>query len=568
MDDRPPTLDRRQTLGLLGAPLLPAAAALPALVAPDVARAAAARGVRTDQITVLYRPATHDAPSRLDPAVQTAIRELERAFLEQGLKVLQPSAEVLRMMDQGQAVVITFAPDAGFSLVISAYRHLRQVPQDDRAIAEIRLDSRVIVGRHILAVESGRGQMFTRTDPASREFGERRALELAAGRAARELADRTGDRLRGLTAPQIEQMLGQDAPQRTDAEQIYPSAAGSAPLPPVVMPPPPPPAPPPPPPAAPPPAAPAPAPVAPAPAPTPAMPGPAPVAPAPQPPTPAPGPAPGAPAAPVSSGGKRWGLVVGMSNYGTLSSNLGSKINDLPGVARDVQNVARALAGMGFASERLAVLRDDQATSGAIRGLMKQLAAKVQPEDLVVLFISAHGGPKDMSASGFGMPILADFRPNDPNALDFWELQSMTRNLKGRVVWISDTCHSGGATTNIATVVVDGNGVSATQDNRGPDAMSVARASAAGQDFAILTASSPHEISWDTSEGGLFTSRLLTAIQRSGGQVPLGKLFQDQVMPAVIQESRTICQRRGACDKHPQQTPMMAFGGSGGRLVF
>lgn len=537
---------RRDALALMGSPLLPAVASL---VSPAVAAAAAARGVRTDVITVLYRPATQDAPSRLDPAVQTAIRQLEREFLAQGLKVLQPTADVYRLMDQGQGVVVTFAADAGFSLVFSAYRNLRPVPQQEGEVAELRLESRVIVGRSILAAEDGRGQMFTRTDSGTAEFGRRRALELAATRAAKDLVDKTAGQLKELTAEKVAELLGPDVGNRTDAEQVNPLPEGGVVAPPTVTMPP----------AAPAAPVPAPAPVAPAP-----VPAPAPVAPAPAPTPAAPAPA---PATPMPAPRQRWALVVGMSNYSVVRQAGVQGITDLPGVAKDAQRVVATLSELGFARERTAVFNDAQATGGAVRGILKQMAGKVGADDLVVIFFSAHGGDKDFSASGYGMPILADYRPNDPNTLDFWELQSLAKNLKGKVVWINDTCHSGGAANNVASVVVGGGGVQAQRDVRGPDALTVARATAPGQDFAILTASSPNEISWETAEGGLFTTRLIGALKSGRGQVPLAKLFAEQVQPPVVRESRSICQRANQCAAHPQQTPIMAFGGGGDRIA-
>lgn len=549
--DTPATLRRREAMALLAAPMLrplataAGAAALAGLVSPAVAAAAAARGVRTDVITVLYRPATQDAPNRLDPAVQTAIRQIEREFLQRGLKVLQPTADVYRLMDQGQGVVVTFAANAGFSLVFSAYKNLRPVPQQEGGVAELRLESRVLVGRSILAAEEGRGQMFTRTDPASREFGERRAMELAAGRAAADLVDKTSGQIKDLTPERVAAMLGPELSERTDAEQINPLPEGGPQKPPELTLPP--------------------APAAPA---QPSVPAAVPV-PVPMPaPVPAPAPAVSPPPAPtpLPAARQRWALVVGMSNYASVRANGTAGITDLPGVARDTAKVERALSEMGFAAGRTVVLRDTQATGSAVRGAMKQFAGRVGADDLVVIFFSAHGGDKDFSASGYGMPILADYRHNDPGTLDFWELQSMARNLRGKVVWISDTCHSGGAAQGVASVVVTGDGVQATRDVRGPDAVTVARSSSNGQDFAILTASRPNEISWETADGGLFTTRLLNAL-KGGRGLPLSRLFSEQVAPPVVAESKSICRRRNECNLHPQQTPVMAFGGGGDKIV-
>ena len=260
-------------------------------------------------------------------------------------------------------------------------------------------------------------------------------------------------------------------------------------------------------------------------------------------------------------------LVVGMSNYAGVRADGVTGIKDLPGVAKDTVKVAQTLKAKGFPDNQVTVLRDEQATSKAVRDAMRKLAGAVQNDDLVLIFISAHGGDKEFSASGFGMPILADFGQREASKLDFWELQSYARNLKGQVLWISDTCHSGGAASNITSVVVGGAGVQASSDVRGPDALEVAKQSGPGQDFAILTASSPHEISWETGQGGgLFTSTLFDAMARSGGDQPLATLFAQQVHRNVVEESRRICVRANACREHPQQTPIMAYGGAGNRI--
>jgi uncharacterized caspase-like protein len=258
-------------------------------------------------------------------------------------------------------------------------------------------------------------------------------------------------------------------------------------------------------------------------------------------------------------------LVVGMSDYASVRANGVKGITDLPGVAKDVSKVEQSLRRLGFASERTTVLRDKQATGKAVRDTMRRFAGSVQPDDLVLMFVSAHGGDKEFTTSGFGMPILADFGQQEASTLDFWELQSFARNLKARVVWVSDTCHSGGAANNITSVVVSGSGVKASSDVRGPDALEVARQAGAGQDFAILTASSPQEISWETGSGGLFTNRLFTALEQSPDS-PLADIFAEQVQRHVVAESKKICARSNACSQHPQQTPIMAFGGAGNRI--
>jgi hypothetical protein len=501
--------------------------------------------VPTDRVTVLYRRESAQAPSRLEPAIQAATLALEQELIRREYKVLQPSAEIYQLMDQGQAVVVTFAEDAGFSLVYSAYADVRPLPGQDSGIAEVRLATRVFVGRHILVAEEGRGQVSLRLDAATREFALRRGLEVAARRAAGDLAEKASGSLKALTPERIAQLVG-PRPTTATTSQVVAVPTPGAPLPAAGGPP----------------APQAPPPLAPAPATMPGPTAPPPLAPGTGPASP---PAPAAPTAPVELPGPRqkWALVVGMSDYSGVRAATRSEISDLPGVARDTRFVVDSLRKLGFATERMRVLRDGQATGSNVRAALKELAAKAQPDDAVLIFFSAHGADKDASVSGFGMPILADFRPNDPAALDFWELQSFAKNLKGRVLWISDTCHSGGAATNVASVVVSATGVQASLDVKGPDAKTVAGSAGPGQDFAILTACAPNEISWEDQDGGVFTTRLFRQLLAGGGRVPLARVFAEQVHGPVVERSRQMCRSQGVCAQYPQQTPVMAYNGNG-----
>lgn len=518
--DQNADLLRRSVLSLVAAAPLLGTAARVGLTGTLLSAVPAVQAtVPTNVITVMYRKESPQAPGRLEPVTQAATLALEAEFLKRGLRVMQPSAEIYQLLDQGQGVVITFATDAGFSLLFSAYADVRPAPGQDAGTAEVRLSTRVFVGRQVLFADEGRGQMFTRLDPANREFGMRRALELAARRAAADVAEKASAQLQALTLERINELVGAHQTSTTTSQvMLLPAAATPPPL-----------------------AQPAGAPVA-----LPAL------------------PAAATPGSPQSAPRNRYALVVGMSNYGIVrESNKNFPISDLPGVARDTSFVVESLSKLGYARERMTVLRDRQATGTAVRGAIKELAGRVQADDAVVIFISGHGADKDESTSGFGMPVLADFRSGDPAALDFWELQSFVKNMRGRVVWINDTCHSGGAATDVASVVVSSKGVSAKVGVKGPDAFTVAGNAAPGQDFAILTACAPSELSLETAEGGLFTTSLFKALVNFKGQLPLGQVFANTVAQQVIEQSRTMCKSANLCGPNPQQTPVMAFNGKG-----
>ncbi len=532
-------MDRRQTLGLLAAGALPTSLTL---------SLPATASVPTDRITVLYRRESERAPNRLDPAVAAATAALEEEFIKRRFMVLQPTPEVYRLMDQGPELIVTFADDAGFSLVFSAYRDLRPVPGQEAGIAEVRLQARVFVGRHILIADEGRGQMFTRLEVAVREFGERRATEVAARKAAAELADKAERRLRALKPEDLARMVGAVATDSTRSELAPPGPSGVPasslpPAPPVQV----------------------------------AMVGipeappglgtaPLPAVPEAPPPLSSAGQAasPGSSAPPLrlealGAPRNRHALVIGMSSYEAVRRQ-GLQISDLEGVRRDTDLVLETLRQVGYRGDRLTVLRDAEATGTALRGQLKRLRAELGPDDQFVLFISGHGGDRQYSASGFGMPVLADYRANDPGLLDFWELQSLIKNLDCRVAWINDTCHSGGAAEHVKSVVVSSRGVGFQGTVRGPDARTVARSGEPGKDFAIITAAAAHELSWEEGDGGVFTSTFFKAVQATKGQMPIGQLFAERVQRVVLDRSRKICQENRQCQ---QQTPLFAYGGRG-----
>ena len=407
--DKPvtPFANRRQALALMSTPCITPAsslanwtsvggalllgAATPSVCSAQVAQAAAQRGVRTDRITVLYRRESADAPLRSDPAVQMAIRQLERALVESGLSVMQAGAELYALMDQGQRMVVTFAADAGFSLVFTALSQMRPVPQQGAAIAEVRLEARVVVGRQILAVESGRGQMLTSLEGGAAAFGERRAVELAATRAAEDLAGKTIVQLKALTADRVAALLGNDLPGKTEGQAVASAAdqGFASALPPTQTSPP---------------GAGAAAQTAAAPIPPSGSAVPA----TPSVNSPPPQPVPASPPStavtsvaqaaqePSSSNSlpapaKRWALIVAISDYSGLRQAGVKGVTDLKGPTKDAGNLYNALSRLGYRDDRMAVLLDDKATGRAMRDVLKQFAAKVGPDDVVVLFISAHG---------------------------------------------------------------------------------------------------------------------------------------------------------------------------------
>ena len=487
-----------------------AAAAGPGLIAPLLGTHGLAHAAANDTITVLYSKDRLDGPVRLDAAVQSATLTLEDELGRRGLRVLQPSAATYAVLDQGPAVALSFAPDAGFSMLFSATRLTRPMPGSDGKIyGEVLLRARVFVGHTIVLTEEARGSMAAEAGGEGREFAQQRSLELAAQRAGRSMAEAVARRLKAIKPEDIDRM-----------SQLLPAPAPGA--------------------------------VAVA----------VPTQSAPQ------GAAPGGSAGPLAPPKRRFALVIAVSDYAPVRAKTRSEVRDLPGVAKDSQALQAGLKALGFAKEDIMVLDDAQATSAAVRQHLAKLVTLVGPDDLVLIAISAHGGPANYAPSGFGMPILSDYSgAPGQDVLDFWQLQSLVSNMPARrTVMVVDTCHAGGATGMLINAVVSAQGVSVQSDTTGPDVERVAQAQASrgGRAFAVLTASRPDEESLEwPGGGGLFTTQLLKALAATKAELPLEALFTQHVQPQVIADAKAQCSKQPGCKP---QTPMFAYSGAGNQI--
>lgn len=475
---------------------------------------------RADVLTVLYRPDGQRPVPRNDPAVQAALLTLEDAFGKRGFKVLQPAPQLLDTLDRSPGVVISFADDAGLSLVFSLARSTRPLGGVQKQVTEVLLRTRVFVGHTILVSEESKGMMASSSEAEVREFAGTRAAEQAAQRAAEAMAAAVAPRIQALTPEEINRRTG-----------LRPGTAvtlGSAPAPGAV---------------------------------------------AANPATPPPGNTASAGTPTLPAPKRRFALVVGVADYAPLrqlGGNL-SRISDLTGVAADRRNMLKALEALGFPADNITMLADAQATSAALRQALGKLVAATQPDDLVLIAMFAHGGPAHLAPSGFGMPILSDFRgvgQGDP--LDFWQLQSLVANLPARqTVLVVDTCHSGGVTGLMSNLVVSSAGSQLAPAAAGTDAGRLAQASPDGRALAVLAAAKPDELSYEVpggDGGGMFTTAVVKALVAGKGKVPIGELFSQQMAPEVHRVHQEGCQRsqQRQCAK---QTPVAAFAGAGQAIV-
>ena len=481
----------------------------------DNAPGPAASGISSKHLVILYRKETANAPNRLDPTAQAVTLALEQEFHKRQYQIIEPSPDTYRAMDQGPGVIVTFAPDAGLTLVYSVYANLRPQPGTNVGIAEVRITARVFVGSNLLAAEQGGGQIQTRTDPALRDYGERRGYEIAAQRAATDLTAHVDTRLSSLTPEQIANLTADDSTAATSFVVVNPPGAGGGPA-----------------------AA----------------------------PNPTPAPLPGPTLA--SATGKRWLLSVGVSNYSGVQgiAGAGTHGNDLPGTGTDVKNVRNTLKPFGFDDTTTTQLFDGAATTNAVREALARLAANAGPDDVAVFYVTGHGMETNFGKAGVTMPIFFDTNLDAPpeNVLNFAELVRLfSRVPAGQLVMLIDTCHSGGAVGQMTTVAVSSRAVVVTHSGGAPDVARVLRsAKDVRSDIAVMSAARTDETAVDlgAGRGGLFTSNLVKALNQTEGLAPLEDVYKDYVWTAV----RSFCQDAGigSC----QQSPVLGYGGAGNKI--
>jgi Caspase domain len=146
------------------------------------------------------------------------------------------------------------------------------------------------------------------------------------------------------------------------------------------------------------------------------------------------------------SGGKVYGVFVGVSDYG-------GRANDLPFTADDARRAAQAMSeGAGMSMSDAIVLTDSDATLSNMRQAFEEMGSNVGPEDTFVFFYSGHGAR---------VPIAGGPERADPDGLDETiELYDETirdnefSDLLGMVdadlsMVILDACFSGGFSKDV-----------------------------------------------------------------------------------------------------------------------
>jgi uncharacterized caspase-like protein len=237
---------------------------------------------------------------------------------------------------------------------------------------------------------------------------------------------------------------------------------------------------------------------------------------------------------------QKWALVIGIDAFKDKRvPPLHYSVKD----STDFVNFLEDPQGGRFDPSHIIHLHNETATKEGIFEGLGRLRIKAQPDDLVVVYLSSHGSPRDQDPNGVSYVVTHDTNLDDPATLYATSLQmidlvqQINREIKARrVVLVLDTCFSGDALTSLQA----GAGGSASKGfiqvaskNPGEEAPAPPAFSAAFQNLkigygrAVITASRANQLSWEsaTLKNGYFTHYLIDALRASHGTASLDHLF-------------------------------------------
>lgn len=413
-----------------------------------------------ETISVLYKRESQSSVPRTDSAAQSAIQAFEEKLIEGGFEVVQADPKIYEILDKSAGVIVTFAPGAGYSLLLDVIKSTRPNPGTELSWADVRLRAKVFSGRRVVANLAGTGQI------AFREGAEEKAFEAAARKAAAGMVPNLIGKLQNL-APQ-EDALASPAIEAVQASPGTPAASAQ-------------------------------------------------------------------PAPPLPAPATAWAVLFGVSDFSNVGRLNRLEVPNLDAVKNDIREFRKTLVGFGVPASQIAEMVDKDATTEKLRQSLNGLMQRVKQDDLVVVFLASHGMPKQEGISGFGYPVTYDTVFRDKNSIiDFEEIQNTLKSLPARrVVWVSDTCHSGGASTGLPVVEFSTRGISLKRNVGGVDANIAARVE--GKDLAVITSSRADQESADDGNHGVFTSHLLRGFAQTKGKNTIYKIFKDYLEVDVPQ---------------------------------
>ncbi len=251
-------------------------------------------------------------------------------------------------------------------------------------------------------------------------------------------------------------------------------------------------------------------------------------------------PAPLPPPGPVRS---KYALVIGI---GTFQDHRITRLKFPAKDARDLHEFLVAPGGGRFPPGNVFLLVDEKATRKEILTALQKLFVLAQPDDLVLIYVSSHGSPRQREEGLQGVGYIVTWDTNVDSlyvdALDFQDFSEKIALLKARrKVTFLDTCYSGQVAKE------GGKSLSIGSFGVGED---TAKLFLSGEGTYVITSSSESEQSWESQalQNSFFTYYLLESL-RQGGDPPTLKEVYSSLLERV---SQAVAREKGA-----RQTPQL-----------
>ena len=235
-------------------------------------------------------------------------------------------------------------------------------------------------------------------------------------------------------------------------------------------------------------------------------------------------------------------MVIGINRY-TKAPRLNYAVNDAKSVVAAVQK-------LGFASDKILLLLDQEATKQRIEQILYGTLRRASPEDRVLVFFAGHGFTSALprgGEEGFLLPVDGDPDDLPLTAIAMEDIRKIARRIPAKhILFAVDACYSGfSISRDVSAIKVDTAYLEAV--TREPAVQ-------------IITAGRKGEQVLEEEGHGLFTRRLLHGLT--------GTADTDQNGIITAQELATWLETRVVRDSQDRQHPQYSRLDGEGQFVF
>jgi|HubBroStandDraft_6_1064221.scaffolds.fasta_scaffold07077_4 hypothetical protein len=214
----------------------------------------------------------------------------------------------------------------------------------------------------------------------------------------------------------------------------------------------------------------------------------------------------------------KWALVIGINKFKD------TRVPRLKYTSKDARDFAALLKDPTygrFADDHVHLVTDDQASTRKIKEELNWLARSAGKDDLVVVFLSSHGTPREKDTAGVNYVITNDTDLKDADslfatALPMVELVDVvrTRMQARRAAIFLDTCHSGAMAAAAAFNSAQVSDATFDRLTQGVGRVIIASSEAKQKSYEN-----------DKVQNGYFTYNLVRALKQNGGSDSMDKIF-------------------------------------------